>query len=393
LSIKGKWGRIATALVWVAVLASGCMGGRSATITVGWTAVAADDTLVVGVFPTGLVVALDPSAAGKELWSYPVATQSPASPFSCSPQKASSGPKPFEAVYGQPILTDELVVFGSYDGSVYALSRDTNVQEAARQKWSFATEGAIVAGVALFEDTLYFGSVDHKVYAINLADGSAVWSEPFETGEAIWSTPAVDAERVFVGSMDHAVYALDRATGQQLWRTDVMGAVPGSVTLADDQVYVVSLDKKLHALRASDGSEVWATEDLGAWPMSQPTVRDGYVYVATLKGDVFALSTDGGAERWPAIAVGSAVRATPIWVGEGADSRLVVATEAGELISIDVQNGMQSDLYAGAASALADTANVGTRVYIGTTTGQVVALDTALPASPVQWTYPTAEEK
>jgi len=393
LSITKKWGRIAFALMWVAVLASGCVGG-GAVSTPGWTALAADSEMVVGVLPAGLVVALDPNANGAELWSYPIASQSGStSPFSCGATQTSGDAKPFEAVYGQPVLTDDHVIFGSYDKSVHALARDAAVPASSRVAWSFATDGAVLGGLTLDGGIVYFGSTDTNVYALNAADGSTVWSAPFKTGDAIWSAPAVDESRVYIGSMDRHVYALDRASGAEVWNAEVGGAVAASVTVADDMVFVASLDRQLYALRASDGSVAWKSDDLGAWLMSQPSVRDGYVYVATLKGDVYALGVQSGESRWSAIALDSVVRAGLTWTGADDESRLVAVTEAGRFVGIDVQNGTQTDLYTAQGSMLADTSVVADAIYAGTVTGRVMAVSVSDASGVLAWVYPAAESK
>lgn len=393
MSITRKWGRVALALVWVAVLASGCVGG-GATTTPGWTALAADNELVVGVLPAGLVVALDPQANGAELWSYPVASQSTSSsPFSCFSPRTSTDAKPFEAVYGQPVLTEDLVILGSYDKSVYALARDAAVSSTARVKWSFATEGAVLGGLTLYDGVVYFGSTDDKVYALNAADGSVAWSTPFETGNEIWSAPVVDESFVYIGSMDKHVYALNRASGALVWSTEVGGGVAAAVTVADGMVFAASLDRVLYALRASDGGIAWQSDDLGAWLMSQPAAQDGYVYAATLKGELYAFGAQTGEARWPAVALGSAVRAGLTWTGAEGTGQLMAVTELGKLVGIDVEKGTLTEVYLVDGSTLADAAVVGDTLYAGTMTGQVLAVTVSESGGARAWVYPAVVSK
>jgi outer membrane protein assembly factor BamB len=118
--------------------------------------------------------------------------------------------------------------------------------------------------------------------------------------------------------------------------------------------------------------------------MGQPAVRDGYVYVGTLGGEVYGFQVESGQSRWPAIVLGSAVRASPVWLGD----QMVVATEAGKLVSIDAATGAQTDFYAATGGTLAEPAVVGTVLYVGTTAGQVYALDATLEAGPLAWVYP-----
>ena len=51
-----------------------------------------------------------------------------------------------------------------------------------RTKWAFQTEGPIRGGAVVSGDTVYFGSADGNLYAVDKADGRLRWS--FATGGA-----------------------------------------------------------------------------------------------------------------------------------------------------------------------------------------------------------------
>jgi outer membrane protein assembly factor BamB len=56
------------------------------------------------------------------------------------------------------------------------------------------------------EGTIYEGSNDHYLYAIN-PDGTLRWK--FETGDNIYCGPVVSSDAtIYVGSQDHYLYAL-----------------------------------------------------------------------------------------------------------------------------------------------------------------------------------------
>ena len=80
--------------------------------------------------------------------------------------------------------------------------------------------------------------------------GSVLWE--FETGGEVWSSPAVGADgTVYVGSEDNKVYALDGKTGIKKWEFVTGGAVLSSPAIgADGTVYVGSFDKKVYAIKS-----------------------------------------------------------------------------------------------------------------------------------------------
>jgi outer membrane protein assembly factor BamB len=93
---------------------------------------------------------------------------------------------------------------------------------------------------------VYFGSDDHKLYALDAATGQPKWV--FEAGGQIESSPAVANGVVYFGCHDHKFYALDAATGQKLWE-DNASATPmflSSPIVADGMLYFGSSDNTLH---------------------------------------------------------------------------------------------------------------------------------------------------
>ena len=75
--------------------------------------------------------------------------------------------------------------------------------------WEFETGDAIVySSPAIGSDgTVYVGSWDKKLYAINGKSGVKLWE--FETGSSVWSSPAIGSDgTVYVGSSDKKLYAI-----------------------------------------------------------------------------------------------------------------------------------------------------------------------------------------
>ena len=83
-------------------------------------------------------------------------------------------------------------------------------------KWKFTTQGKVFSSPAVAGNTIFFGSTDHFLYAVDLASGKQNWK--FETGSGVTSSPAVNNNTVFFTSYDGNFYALDAATGKLLWK-------------------------------------------------------------------------------------------------------------------------------------------------------------------------------
>jgi len=380
LNHRGKSAYLALAALALAGMVAGCMPS-GALSNPGWTVVSATEEAAYVVLPMGQVLALD-AAQGDTLWSYPVPREGGGGIgglFSRQPQ--DEGERPLDGVYGLPAVTEELVLVSSYDHHLYAFDRATGALV-----WSFPANEGIVGGVTVDDGVAYFGASDYQVYAVDVATGEPVWEAPFATGHWVWGTPAVDDEHVYVGSMDHHVYALDRQTGSLVWQQELGGSIPGAVTLAEGTLYVGSIDKELHAVRAEDGSELWSAP-LGGWVWGEAAVEGDYVYATSLDGKVHGLNRADGSPRWDPVALDAALRAGPTLQ----DGHLLVAAESGKVYRVDVQNGMAEQLVAAEGAVLSRPAVVGDMVYVGTTLGNVVALNTQLVGDPTVWVYPPAD--
>jgi outer membrane protein assembly factor BamB len=58
------------------------------------------------------------------------------------------------------------------------------------------------------DGTVYVGSGDKKLYAINGKTGGKLWE--FETGDEVYSSPAIGSDgTVYVGSADKKLYAIN----------------------------------------------------------------------------------------------------------------------------------------------------------------------------------------
>jgi len=81
-----------------------------------------------------------------------------------------------------------------------------------------ASNGDIESSPAVVNGVVYFGSIDHHVYALNASTGATRWS--YTTGAPVYSSPAVTNGVVYIGS-GRDVLALNASTGARLWAVTV----------------------------------------------------------------------------------------------------------------------------------------------------------------------------
>jgi len=180
-------------------------------------------------------------------------------------------------VISSPVLADGTLFVGSDDKSLYALDPVTGAE-----KWKFATGGPVRSTPAAVNGTVYFGSYDGAFYAVNAADGKPRWK--FETGgerkfaakglhgckprqqlmpdawDTYLSSPAVVGDRVYFGSGDGHIYALDAGGGQLVWKFPTGDVVHASPAVVDGTLYLGSWDRFFYALDAATGALKWKFE-------------------------------------------------------------------------------------------------------------------------------------
>jgi outer membrane protein assembly factor BamB len=196
------------------------------------------------------------------------------------------------------IGSDGTVYIGSDDGKVYAMDG-----KSGAKKWEFKTWGYLKSSPAIGPDgTVYVGSWDHKVYALDGKTGAKLWD--FETKAKVSCAPTIGTDgTVYIGSDDNNVYALNGQTGTKKWEFKTGGDVVSAPAIGDDgTVYFGSVDKKLYALDGKSGAKKWEFET-GRTINSSPAIGpDGIIYIGATDKKIyaFASSSKGPAKSpWP----------------------------------------------------------------------------------------------
>jgi outer membrane protein assembly factor BamB len=265
-------------------------------------------------------------------------------------------------VTSSPAVYQGRVYFASFDGNIYSVDAKTGAQA-----WKFASEGErrftgkhlhgsepaaesmpdpfdfFLSSPTIAEDTLYVGSGDGNVYALDAASGALRWK--FHTGDVVHASPALANGLVYIGSWDSYFYAIDAKTGNERWRFKTgedhkianQVGIQSSATIANGIVYFGCRDSNLYALDAATGAKKWVYSNKGSWVISTPIVKDGTLYFATSDTGLFdALDAKTGAlkyslsfHHWPMFS-------SPAIAGRN----LYIGSHAGTMISIDLDKHM-----------------------------------------------------
>ncbi len=199
------------------------------------------------------------------------------------------------------------------DGTIYIGNRSARFYAytpSGALKWpspGYITLGNIHMGSACIgpDGTIYIGG-GFNLYAIN-PTGSVKWTYP--TGYTIQSSPAMspDGKTVYVGSCDAYLHAVDTETGTAVWKTTVP-LVPASTSSSpavapSGMIYIGSNGASASmgggALFAIDpnGNVVWQYQTAYDVRSSPAVSADGTIYLGVMDGFVLAFNPDG-TKKW-----------------------------------------------------------------------------------------------
>ena len=182
-------------------------------------------------------------------------------------------------------------------------------------RWSFLTSGAVISSPSVWNNTVYVGSNDNDLYALNSTTGSLLWE--FQTGAAIKDKPLIYNGNVYFGSNDF--YAVNGSTGALLWQYANPKPPPppppppantvSSAVQYDGIIYFGDTNNVLYAMNATTGNYVWSfNAGRGSFTTSAIVgmvaingVETAVIYIGSSNDNMYALNALTGLQLpgWP----------------------------------------------------------------------------------------------
>ena len=250
--------------------------------------------------------------------------------------------------------------------------------------WTYTTGDIIESSPAVVAGTVYIGSNDGYLYALNATTGAKKWST--KVGRIDYSSPAVVGGVVYIGSLAGKIYALNATNGSVKWVYPSSGNlgfnVQSSPTVVAKVVYIGADDGNLYALNASTGAKLWSfltTADDQVW--SAPAVWQGVAYIGSGDRSIYAISTTTHAKLW------SAPTSDVVLSSPAVANQHVFAGSYDETLSIIDDNSGLDRFYYTTGSILSSAAIADGTVYFGSQDGKLRALTDSLASSTYLWQY------
>ncbi len=208
------------------------------------------------------------------------------------------------------------------------------------------------SGGVVADGTIFVGSLESRLVAVSVADGTRQWSEPLTVSSStgalgctaasvavvIYGTPAVSGDLVYIGGYNSGkVYAFDASSLQKRWvyppEGNLQPIVSGPV-VASGKVYFGGSDGRVYALDADTGVEAWEPFPTGDKVWSTPVIDDETLYISSFDKKLYALNAATGVKRWETAETEGAIAATPAVYNNtvyfGSFDRHLYAVDAGD---------------------------------------------------------------
>lgn len=262
-----------------------------------------------------------------------------------------------KSIFSNPVFYNNLVIFGAYDGNIYALDKKTG-----RKRWICFEADWVGSSPAVAKDLemifvgLEFGLLRRHggIIALDANNGKRVWADyshpaythaspkyikehqqvvigsndgkmrlyEAKTGKRVWEfttfggasfkkdsdagfgegdikeSAAYDLTRDYVifGSMDGFLYILDRKTGHLVHHFKCVFGIWATPLIYENKVYFTSVDKHLRCVNLNTLELIFERNIDNTRIFSQPVVINKKLYVGTNAARLHELDPDTGEE-------------------------------------------------------------------------------------------------
>lgn len=300
-------------------------------------------------------------------------------------------------------VVDGTVYVGSSDQNIYALNATNGAKLWNYFNGNFPGTSS-GSSPALANGVIYIGDY-YAVDALNATNSNTIWSNmPLHDTPLGFSAPTVIDGTVYIGTtMMYAayyLYAFNAKTGNQLWGIDAAGPVVSSPTVVGDRVYVgvggsapmslpfyVSPSYGVYALNAKNGAQIW-NFSTGYSVETSPVVTNGMVYFVSYDGNFYALNAANGILLWnytTGKAVGKLVNVDSS--PSVVNGVVYVGSDDGNVYALNAKDGAKIWNYSTGNGTLSTPTVYDGILYVGSSDNSIYAFNDTTGTK--LWTYST----
>lgn len=194
------------------------------------------------------------------------------------------------SLYATPVIKNNTVYNGTIDGKLFA----ANLTDGSIQ-WEIALKKPIISELVTEGDSLYV-SAGNELYKINTLTGKIIWCNSDAKGQ-LQGKPTLSNNCIVLGAWDRHLYCIDKNNGKTRWAWNnghqAILFSPGNVVpvVANNKVFIVAPDRYMTAIDLKEGKTIWRTNKYKVRE-SMGVSHDGNTIYAKLMNDsIIAVST------------------------------------------------------------------------------------------------------
>lgn len=219
-------------------------------------------------------------------------------------------------IYSTPLVHNNVVYVGSYDGKFYAVNKNDG-----KKIWEYDTGSPILSTAVISENTIMFES-GYELYFLDL-QGKLIRKKKFMQYEVLtqmdaWdfhhSSPVVDGKNVYIGAPFGGVLGYEIATGDSVLQivTKNRAIVRTTPIIKNGTIYFGDWDGVFFSYDVNTGKENWSYDTRNdttfAWTNAvheKPIIVNDKIYFAGRSCMIYCLDAKTGKKIWSHISENS----------------------------------------------------------------------------------------
>jgi outer membrane protein assembly factor BamB len=267
-----------------------------------------------------------------------------------------------DSVEGTAAIVGDTVYVGSLDEHLYAL----NLADG-KEKWKYKA-GPIKAPPSVKDGAVYVGDEEGMFHCVDAKTGGKRWT--FETGGEITSGANFAGDHILFGGWDSTLYCLTK-DGKLAWKFKTEGPVNGAPAIAGNRTFVAGCDSHLHVIDIKAGKEL-AKIDLGGQAGATAAIAGNMLYVGTMSNQVLAVDLKKNDIAWAF----EPQRSQPFYGSAAVTDKLVIVGCRNKLLhALERTKGTEVWKFPTMGRVDSSPVVVGKRVFVGSTDGNLYVID------------------
>lgn len=279
-------------------------------------------------------------------------------------------------IFSSPCIFGDLVIFGAYDGNLYALNKHNGKRQwiSMDADW-IGSSPCIASDLGFVYVGMEFGFWRQKggVAAFDVKTGKKIWQS--DSSELTHGSPVYSIKNkiVICGSNDGIVYGLHARSGKVLWTYNAGGEVKAGCSLSKNEKYVAfgSFNNNFVILETKTGKLVNVFETMESNYSTPAWEGDQAIVCSSLDKRIYKFNLKTKTKEWECL-TSARVFASPVIY----EDKVFCGNNSARMYVFDLKTGKEIAVYQAVEritnSVVLD--KLGKRIFLPTFANEIIAL-------------------